>query len=135
MSRARASQIPQPGPTRGSETPDDGEQRSRATGVVCRTPHVAHLEGSGADLERRTVDACRWRATGKGPRVYWLGKPAPDIAWTTSSSGSNGYGVSLRKLRSGRWHARLKSGRIYVTGKTFDTRRDAQAWLTRERAL
>ena len=42
--------------------------------------------------------------------------------------------MSLRKLRSGRWHARLKSGRTYVMGKTFDTRRDAQAWLTRERA-
>ena len=42
--------------------------------------------------------------------------------------------MSLRKLPSGRWHARLKSGRIYVAGKTFDTRRDAQAWLTRERA-
>ena len=41
-----------------------------------------------------------------------------------------GIGVSLRKLPSGRWHARLKSGRIYVMGKTFDTRRDAQAWLT-----
>lgn len=42
--------------------------------------------------------------------------------------------MSVRKLPSGRWHARLKSGRQYVAGKTFDTRRDAQAWLARERA-
>ena len=42
--------------------------------------------------------------------------------------------MSIRKLPSGRWHARLKSGRQYVSGKTFDSRRDAQAWLTRERA-
>jgi integrase len=42
--------------------------------------------------------------------------------------------MSIRRLPSGRWHARLKSGRQYVAGKTFDTRRDAQAWLTRERA-
>jgi integrase len=42
--------------------------------------------------------------------------------------------MSIRKLPSGRWHARLKSGRQYVVGRTFDTRRDAQAWLARERA-
>lgn len=42
--------------------------------------------------------------------------------------------MSVRKLPSGRWHARLKSGRQYVAGKTFDSRRDAQAWLARERA-
>jgi integrase len=42
--------------------------------------------------------------------------------------------VTLRKLPSGRWQASLKSGRSYVLGKTFDTRREAQAWLTRERA-
>lgn len=42
--------------------------------------------------------------------------------------------MTVRKLPSGRWHARLKSGREYVVGKTFDTRRDAQAWLARERA-
>lgn len=42
--------------------------------------------------------------------------------------------MSIRKLPSGRWHARLKSGRQYLAGKTFDTRRDAQEWLARERA-
>lgn len=42
--------------------------------------------------------------------------------------------MSIRKLPSGRWHARLKSGRQFITGRTFDTRRDAQAWLARERA-
>src|SRR4051812_5418996 len=42
--------------------------------------------------------------------------------------------MSIRKLPRGRWHARLKSGRPYVAAKTFDKRRDAQAWLTRERA-
>ncbi len=43
-------------------------------------------------------------------------------------------GMSVRKLPSGRWHARLKAGRQYVAGKTFDTKRDALAWLARERA-
>lgn len=42
--------------------------------------------------------------------------------------------MSIRKLPSGRWHARLKSGRQYVAGKTFDTKREASAWLARERA-
>jgi integrase len=37
-------------------------------------------------------------------------------------------------LESGKWFAVLKSGRAYVAGKTFSTRREAQAWLTRERA-
>lgn len=42
--------------------------------------------------------------------------------------------MSVRKLPSGWWHARLKSGRQYVAGRTFDTKRDALAWLARERA-
>lgn len=42
--------------------------------------------------------------------------------------------MSVRKLPSGRWHARLKSGREYVGARTFDTRREALAWLARERA-
>ena len=58
-------------------TPDDGEQRSRATGIVCGTHHVAHLEGSGPDPERRTVNALPLASHGTGPRVYWLGKASP----------------------------------------------------------
>jgi integrase len=42
--------------------------------------------------------------------------------------------VTIRKEPSGRFRAVLKVGRNYVAGKTFDTRREAQAWLTRERA-
>ena len=42
--------------------------------------------------------------------------------------------MSVHKLPSGRWHARLKAGREYVGSRTFDTRRDAMAWLVRERA-
>lgn len=42
--------------------------------------------------------------------------------------------MSIRKLPSGRWHVRLKLGRQYVAGKTFDTRRDAAAWEARQRA-
>jgi len=38
------------------------------------------------------------------------------------------------KLESGRFQARLKSGRAFLTSRTFDTKREAQAWLTRERA-
>jgi hypothetical protein len=44
-----------------------------------------------------------------------------------------GFGLTIRKQPSGKWYAVLKSGRTYVTGKTFATRREAQAWLTRER--
>ena len=42
--------------------------------------------------------------------------------------------MSVIKLPSGRWRAVLKSGREYVGGRTFDTRREALAWLARERA-
>lgn len=40
----------------------------------------------------------------------------------------------LRKTHAGRWQARLKLGRDYVASRTFDTRREAEAWLVRERA-
>lgn len=42
--------------------------------------------------------------------------------------------MTIRKEPSGRWRAVLKSGRSYVAGKTFDTRREAASWLARERA-
>lgn len=42
--------------------------------------------------------------------------------------------VTIRKEPSGRWRAVLKSGRSYVAGKTFDTRREAASWLAREHA-
>lgn len=42
--------------------------------------------------------------------------------------------MTIRKLPSGRFRGELKSGRAYVAGRTFDTKREVQAWLTRERA-
>lgn len=42
--------------------------------------------------------------------------------------------MPVRQDRSGRWRAELKSGREYVAGRTFDTKREADAWLARERA-
>ena len=42
--------------------------------------------------------------------------------------------MNPRKLPSGKWYAVLKSGRVYITGKAFPTKREVQAWLTRERA-
>ena len=42
--------------------------------------------------------------------------------------------MTIRKQPSGRYFAVLKSGRAYVAGRTFDTRREAQAWLARESA-
>lgn len=42
--------------------------------------------------------------------------------------------MTIRKEPSGRFRAVLKVHREYVAGRTFDTKRDAQAWLTRERA-
>ena len=40
----------------------------------------------------------------------------------------------IEKTPSGRFRARLKSGRQFVASKTFDTRREAADWLARERA-
>lgn len=42
--------------------------------------------------------------------------------------------MTVRKQPSGKWFAVLKSGRAYVAGRSFDTRREAQAWLSREKA-
>ena len=42
--------------------------------------------------------------------------------------------MTIRKQKSGRFYAVLKVGRRYAAGKTFDTKREAQAWLARERA-
>ena len=42
--------------------------------------------------------------------------------------------MTIRKEPSGRFRAILKAHSHYVTGRTFDTRREAQAWLTRELA-
>ncbi len=42
--------------------------------------------------------------------------------------------MTVRKLPSGKFYAVLKSGRAYVAGRAFNTRREANAWLARERA-
>lgn len=42
--------------------------------------------------------------------------------------------MSVHKQPNGRFRARLKSGRTNVASKTFDTKREAQQWLARERA-
>lgn len=42
--------------------------------------------------------------------------------------------MTVIKEPSGRYRAKLKSGRQFVASKTFDTKREATAWLTRERA-
>lgn len=42
--------------------------------------------------------------------------------------------MTIRKEPSGKFRAVLKVGREYVAGRTFDTKREAQAWLARERA-
>jgi hypothetical protein len=42
--------------------------------------------------------------------------------------------MTIRKQPSGRFYAVLKSGRSYIAGRTFDTKRAAQAWLVQERA-
>ena len=41
--------------------------------------------------------------------------------------------MTIRKQPSGKWFAVLKSGRAYAAGRTFDTKREAQAWLAREK--
>lgn len=42
--------------------------------------------------------------------------------------------MTVVKTPSGRYVAKLKSGREYVASKVFDTKREANAWLARERA-
>lgn len=42
--------------------------------------------------------------------------------------------MAVQQEKSGRWRARLKHGREAVASKTFDTKREAEAWLARERA-
>ena len=42
--------------------------------------------------------------------------------------------MTIVKTRGGRYTAKLKSGRQFVASKAFDTRREAAAWLARERA-
>lgn len=42
--------------------------------------------------------------------------------------------MTIRREPSGRFRAVLKSGRSYVAGRSFGTKREAQAWLARERA-
>ena len=42
--------------------------------------------------------------------------------------------VSVQKQPNGRFRARLKNGRVNVASKTFDTKREAEQWLARERA-
>ena len=39
-----------------------------------------------------------------------------------------------RKTPTGRWRADLKSGRVHVATRSFDTKREAEAWLSREKA-
>jgi integrase len=42
--------------------------------------------------------------------------------------------MTVRKTPNGRWRGQVKAGRAQVTSKTFDTRREATAWVMRERA-
>jgi len=42
--------------------------------------------------------------------------------------------MSVTKLPNGRYRAKLKSGRVDVASRVFSTRREAKAWLDRERA-
>ena len=42
--------------------------------------------------------------------------------------------MSVRKTPGGRWRGVVKSGRQQVASRTFDTRRQATAWVTRQRA-
>jgi integrase len=42
--------------------------------------------------------------------------------------------MSVHKQPNGRFRARLKSGRTNVASKTFNTKREAEQWLARERA-
>ena len=42
--------------------------------------------------------------------------------------------MTIRKTPAGRWRGVVKSGRQQVASRTFDTRREASAWVARERA-
>lgn len=42
--------------------------------------------------------------------------------------------MTVSKTAAGRWRGHVKIGRVQVASKTFDTRREANAWVMRERA-
>lgn len=42
--------------------------------------------------------------------------------------------MTVIKTPNGRWRAKLKSGREFVASRTFNTQREAKAWLAREKA-
>ncbi len=42
--------------------------------------------------------------------------------------------MTVRKTPNGRWRGVVKAGRQQVSSKTFDSRREASAWVVRERA-
>ncbi|WP_125773131.1 tyrosine-type recombinase/integrase [Antribacter gilvus] len=42
--------------------------------------------------------------------------------------------MTVTKTPGGRWRAQLKSGRQFIASRTFDEKREAVAWLKRERA-
>jgi hypothetical protein len=92
---------------RGGRSPAEGEPVDSEPVAIGRhwpQSHVAHSEHPPLPASRRR----RVAATGRR--------------------------MTIRKQPSGQWFAVLKSGRAYVNGRTFSTRRDAQAWLARERA-
>src|SRR3954469_4749111 len=64
-------------------------------------------------------------ALGAGPAIPANRRPAVDRA---------GPVMTVHRQRNGRFRARLKSGRMDVASKTFDTKREAEQWLARERA-
>ena len=40
-------------------------------------PRMLNSRQVAAALNISPATLCRWRSTGKGPRVYWLGKASP----------------------------------------------------------
>lgn len=103
--------------------------------AVLDVPELLTTAEVAALLKVNRSTLSRWRSAGAGPGVTWLTANIPRLpARRRRGVAPTGRGLTIRKLPSGRWFAVLKSGRAYVSGRTFDTRRDAQAWLAREQA-
>jgi hypothetical protein len=126
MSRQRGQMIM--GRAWGKRVDHESIDRSRCSRTMDNGTGCSSPQGEPVDAE--PVALARDRSSGYAAVALDPALPAGRCGGLASS----GSGVSIRRLESGKWFAVLKSGRAYVAGKTFATRREAQAWLTRERA-
>jgi hypothetical protein len=102
--------------------------------AVLDVPELLTTAEVAALLKVNRSPLSRWRSVGAAPGSLAHSHHPPLPTRRRHRVSPTGFGLTIRKQPSGRWFAVLKSGRAYVSARTFDTRRDAQAWLAREQA-